>query len=71
MHRVRAHSNCIILVSSLPFETNLKVEASALNVWNHTIFGAPNAVWNSATFGQISGISNSPRAFQVSAHFNF
>ena len=58
-------------VVSLPFETNLKLEASALNVWNHTIFGAPNAVWNSATFGQISGISNSPRAFQVSAHFNF
>lgn len=58
-------------VITLPFETNLKLEASALNVWNHTIFSAPNAVWGSATFGQISGVSNKPRAFQVSAHINF
>jgi hypothetical protein len=56
---------------SLPREMNLKLEASCLNVWNHTIFSAPNAVWGSATFGQISGVSNKPRAFQVSAHFNF
>lgn len=58
-------------VVSLPREMNLKLEASALNVWNHTIFSAPNAVWGSATFGQIGGVSNKPRAFQVSAHFNF
>lgn len=58
-------------VISLPREMNMKLEASALNVWNHTIFSAPNAVWGSATFGQISGVSNKPRAFQVSAHINF
>lgn len=58
-------------VVSLPGEMNLKLEASALNVWNHTIFGSPNAVWGSTTFGQISTVTNKPRSFQVSAHFNF
>ena len=58
-------------VVSLPREMSLKMEASALNVWNHTIFGAPNAVWSSATFGQISSVTNKPRSFQVSAHINF
>ena len=58
-------------VITMPWETNLKLEASALNVWNHTIFSAPNAVWGSAAFGTISSVANKPRAFQVSAHFNF
>ena len=58
-------------VISMPWETNLKLEASALNVWNHTIFSAPSAVWGSAAFGTITSVSNKPRAFQVSAHFNF
>jgi hypothetical protein len=55
----------------LPREMNVKLEASATNVWNHTIFGSPNAVYGSATFGQISTVTNKPRQFQVSAHFNF
>ncbi len=58
-------------VVTLPRETNLRLEASAVNVWNHTIFSSPNAVWGSATFGQISSVANKPRAFQVSARFNF
>jgi hypothetical protein len=55
-------------------ETNLQLEASAINVWNHTIFSSPNATWTAATtsaFGTITSVANKPRSFQVSAHFNF
>ena len=46
-------------------------EADCFNTWNHTIFGAPNAVWGSAAFGTIGSATNSPRAFELAGHFTF
>ena len=50
---------------------NLEVRASASNLPNRVVFGAPNTTQSSADFGRITGTGNSPRTVQLGARLSF
>ena len=50
---------------------NLEVRASASNVPNRVVFGAPNTRQSSADFGRITGTGNGPRSIQLGARLSF
>lgn len=58
---------------SIPIRERLAlvIEVNGFNMFNHALFGNPNAVYGSATFGQISSISNKPRSFELAGHITF
>ncbi len=51
----------------------LVIEVDAFNVFNHPLFGNPNAVWNSSTFGEVTGMATGyrPRSFELAGHITF
>ena len=50
---------------------NLMLRVDALNVFNHTVFGNPDASIGTPGVGQISGTQIGPRTMQVGARFSF
>ena len=49
----------------------LTFRAEFFNVFNRTVFAAPNANVNNLQFGRISGQANSPRQGQVALRLEF
>ncbi|MHB1935209.1 MAG: TonB-dependent receptor [Acidobacteriaceae bacterium] len=50
---------------------NMMLRIDALNVFNHTVFGNPDAQIGTSGAGQISGTQIGPRTIQVGARFSF
>ncbi|MBS1794587.1 MAG: TonB-dependent receptor [Acidobacteria bacterium] len=56
----------------MPWEnTRLQIRADAFNVFNHNVFGLPDANINGTTFGRITTTASAPRELQFAVRFDF
>ena len=50
---------------------HFELRGESFNLFNHPVYGVPNADISNATFGTVTSLANSPRQLQLAAKFVF